>query len=73
MTGPRAGACDPGSGRRVVFSAREEPGPGTAEPTEPREPERPEHAPRHDTGQDLKRREEEGERRERGGRTPRPA
>ena len=61
-----------GTGGRVVFSGREEPGLGTTEPTVPQEPERPEHAPRHDTARDLKRREEEGERRERTGRTPGP-
>jgi hypothetical protein len=36
----------------------------------PVEPERPEHAPQHDGGQDMKRREEEMERREQSDRQP---
>jgi hypothetical protein len=39
------------------------------EPTPIQDPERPEHAPQHDGGRDMKRREEEEERRERGNRT----
>lgn len=34
------------------------------------DPERPEHAPQHDGGRDMKRREEEQERQEQAGRRP---
>ena len=34
------------------------------------DPERPEHAPQHDGGRDMKRREEEAETQERTGRQP---
>jgi hypothetical protein len=34
------------------------------------DPERPEHAPQHDGGRDMKRREEEQERREQADRSP---
>ncbi len=36
------------------------------------DPERPEHAPQHDGGQDMKRREEQAETGERIGRQPQP-
>ena len=45
------------------------PGP-TPNPPDVTDPERPEHAPQHDGGRDMKRREEELERREIDDRTP---